>query len=225
MIVRRVGGVRAGGWERFGRLAGLVVIALCGTGSPAVAQTFEFGGGFSRLEPPGPLLGEGVCTGGNAWTGEGVVALRLTSITAFEATGGYNWSTTDMCGDGPPDIPPTGDFSYTYRETSGGYPFWNTDFRFVVESPEPHQSAWLRAFGGYGRMWSKDIGYWLAGGGLALAGRLQPILEAEWNWFSVPFDEFTANYTDGTLVSTDTVSGSTSHTTFRIRAGLRWRLR
>lgn len=225
MSVRRVGRQWVRGAGRAGRLAGLVAITLGVAGSQTVAQTLEFGGGFSRLKPPGPLLGADVCTGGNAWAGEGAVALRFGAISALEATTAYNWAATNDCGEGPPDIPPTGDLSYTYRETRGGYPFWSTDFRVVVESPEPHQSAWLRAFGGYGRMWSKDIGYWLAGGGLALAGRLQPILEAEWNWFSVPFDELTLNYSDGDLISTDTVSGSTSHRTFRIRAGLRWRLR
>ncbi len=220
--------VEAGRGARTGRasvVAGLAAIALGAGQMPLAAQGFEFGGGFSRMKAPDLFLGPDDCTGGNAWSGEGVVALRFTSTVALEATTGYNWSNPKQCERDLPTIPPNGEFSHTFQQSAGGYSFVTTDFRIVVESPEPHQSAWLRAFGGYGRMWSRDIGYWLAGGGLALAGRLTPILEAEWNWFSVPFEELTLNYVDGVLQSTDRVSGSKAENTFRIRAGLRWRLR
>jgi hypothetical protein len=213
------------GARRASIAAALAAIVLGSVRIPVAAQALEFGGGFSRLKAPDLFLGPDDCTGGNAWAGEGVIALRFTSIVALEATTAYNWSNPERCERELPTIPPSGEFSHTFQQSAGGYPFVTTDFRIMVESPEPHQSAWLRAFGGYGRMWSRNIGYWLAGGGLALAGRLTPILEAEWNWFSVPFEELTLNYVDGVLVRTDTVSGSKAENTFRVRAGLRWRLR
>jgi hypothetical protein len=71
-------------------------------------------------------------------------------------------------------------------------------------------------------MWSKDIGYWLAGGGLVLGQQIQTVFEVEWNWFNVPYTETTLNFEDGVLVSTDMSDGSTKHSSFRMRAAFRW---
>ena len=151
-----------------------------------------------------------------------MLGLRFSRIASIEANTAYSWANTNTCILQPEPIPPTGEFTARSRTTPGGYPSWSSDLRLVFESPEPRTSLWLRAFGGYGWMWSMDnIGYWMAGGGLVFGGRLQTIIEAEWNWFSVPYAQTTRTYQDGTLVSTDLTAGSTSHSMFRLRAGFR----
>ena len=84
---------------------------------------------------------------------------------------------------------------------------------------------WLRAFGGYGRMWSKDIGYWLAGAGLVFGSQLTTVLDFEWNWFDEPFVTTTQSFMDGVLVGEASVPEERSRSTFRIKAGFRWRIR
>ncbi|MDH3735049.1 MAG: hypothetical protein OEU54_16085 [Gemmatimonadota bacterium] len=199
----------------------LVALAVLALATPLTAQPVV-GIGLTRISnAPQALFDVDDCPGANAWSGEGVLGLRFSRIVSVETTTAYNWSNTNTCIVGPPTVPPTGEFSFSTFETPGGYPFVSSDARLVFESPDPRSSFWLRAFGGYGVMWPKSIGYWLAGGGLVFGGQLQTIIEAEWNWFSVPFDQTTLSFVDGALVSTDVTSGSRSHSMFRLRAGFR----
>lgn len=212
--------VRGAMISRMPAVVGLAIVLLLPQRLEAQAPLVGFG--LTRsTNAPLALFDEDDCPGATAWSGEGGIGLRFSRIASLELNAAYHWSHPNTCIVGPPTIPPTGEFSYFERDTRGGYPFWSSDARLVFESPDPRTSAWLRAFGGYGRMWVKDIGYWLAGGGLVFGGRLQTIIEAEWNWYSIPFEQTTFNYVDGVLVSTDVTNGSTSHSQFRLRAGFR----
>ena len=153
------------------------------------------------------------------------MALRFSRAVRLEGNVGYQWESGVTCADplGPP--PATGPFEDTRRtRPDAGYPFFSSDLRLAFEPSSPSGSIWLRAFGGYGRMWSKDIGYWLAGGGLVYGGGLETVVDFEWNWFDVPFEDTTRVFQNGILVSESMSRGTTLHSEFRIKAGFRFRL-
>lgn len=192
---------------------------------PAGASAqLEVGGGFAQVTntPPELFEPQNQCPPSRNWVGEGRLAYLFSRAARLEVTGGYHWASSDFCSVSPPPPPETGPGSITTRNNEGGFPFFSTDARLAFEPSSPSGPMWLRAFGGYGVMWSKDVGYWLAGGGLVLGQQVQTVFEVEWNWFSMPFTETTLNFQDGVLVSTDTTTGSTSHSTFRLRAAFRW---
>ena len=203
----------------------LGLLGLLGAPRAAIAQGWELGGGFAQVtNPPADLFDPGNdCPPSKNWAGEGRIALRFSRAVSLEGTGGYHWASNDYCVLAPEPIPDTGPYSTTSRYTPGGFPFVTTDARLAFEPSSPNGSMWLRAFGGWGVMWSKEANYWLAGGGLVISGRVTTIFEVEWNWFSIPYEETTDHYVDGVLVSSETASGNTSHGTFRLRAGFRWR--
>lgn len=190
---------------------------------PLQAQSpLEFGVGATRNSSPADGLSGANCAADVAWAGEGRVGLRLGSAVRLEGTAGYNFDTGVVCVDPNLGIPPTGPFDLSRREpTVSGYPFISTDARLSFEPSQPAGGVWFRAFGGYGRMWGPGVNYWLAGGGLVFGGGLATILEAEWNWFKLPFDQIDEMYQDGILTSTVTTAGSESHSELRIRAGFR----
>ncbi|MFV1986471.1 MAG: hypothetical protein ACC682_04280 [Gemmatimonadota bacterium] len=207
---------------RLVRAASLAVLTLFpGT---LLAQGLELGGGLTRMTNPPPALFEpgNDCPPSQSWAGEGRIAFRFSRVVSIEGTGGYNWASSDFCVLPPAAIPPSGPHSVSARTTPGGFPFFTSDARLAFEPSSPSGPMWLRVFGGYGVMWGKDTRYWLAGGGLVLGQEIQTVIEAEWNWFDLPYDQTTLNYQDGALVSTEKTSGSTSHNTFRLRAGFRW---
>ncbi len=204
----------------------LVAAALTGMTSfpdALLAQGLEVGGGFARLTntPPELFTPGNDCPPSQSWAGEGRIAYRFSRVVSIEGTGGYNWASSDFCVLAPAPIPPSGPHSVSARDNPGGFPFFSSDARLAFEPSSPSGSMWLRAFGGYGVMWGKETQYWLAGGGLVMGQQLRTVIEIEWNWFDLPFTETTVNYQDGQLISTDRTSGSTSHTTFRLRAVFR----
>ena len=216
---------RTGAWRRdgLGSLVGTVALGALLAPTALAGQGLEFGLGFSRIRNPPADLFDSSCPASHSWSSDGRASLRFSRAVALEGTVSYNWANGDQCVDDPVLVPPTGPFESTTRATPGGFPFVTTDLRLGIEPSNPSGSMWLKAFGGYGRMWSKDIGYWLAGGGLVFGGQLQTVLELEWNWFNVPFDETTRQFMDGVEVGTSQRSGATSHNTFRVRGGIRWR--
>jgi len=205
--------------------AGIGVVALMIFGAPVglVGQGIELGLGFSRVRNPPAELFDSSCPASRSWSSDGRASLRFSRAVALEGTVGYNFETGDQCRPDPVTVPRTGPFEQSSRTTPGGFPFVTTDLRLAFEPSNPSGPIWLKAFGGYGRMWSKDIGYWLAGGGLVFGGQLQSVLELEWNWFNIPFDETTRQFLDGVQIGTSQRSGETSHNTFRVRGGFRWR--
>ena len=222
-----MGFVESAGLRRAGRArgmsAGAALLLLLVAPGGVTGQRAELGLGISRIQNPPDALFDTSCPPSRSWSGDGRVSYRFSRAVALEGTVGYNWETGDQCVIEPEVVPPTGPFERATRVTPTGFPFVTTDVRMGFEPSNPSGSIWLKAFGGYGRMWSKDIGYWLAGGGLVFGGRIESVLEFEWNWFDIPFDETTEQFLDGILVGTSEGSGETSHTTFRIRAGVRWR--
>lgn len=190
----------------------------------AVAQGIEVGLGFARTQNPVPALSDAMCPAEKTWAAEGRGALRFSAAVALEGTLGYHFENAGDCVNEVPPVPPTGPFEQVFdRNPDAGYPFLSTDARLAFEPSSPSGHIWLRAFGGYGRMWAKDIGYWLAGAGLVFGGRLEALLDFEWNWYDVGFETTTRRFEDGVLQEEIVTHGESSHSTFRIKAGLRWR--
>ncbi|MDX1396079.1 MAG: hypothetical protein R3195_16975 [Gemmatimonadota bacterium] len=207
-------------------LVGLLLsLGLFGGPRIASAQGFEFGGGLAQVtNPPAELFEPGnACPPSKSWAGEGRIAYRFSRAVSLEGTGGYNWASNQFCVLGPEPVPANGPFTVAERTNDGGFPYFSTDARLAFEPSSPSGPMWLRVFGGWGAMWSKDTQYWLAGGGLVIGGQVTTVFEAEWNWFDLPYVETLDSYQDGALVSSDSTTGQTGHTTFRIRAGFRWR--
>jgi len=205
----------------------LVLAGLSVTVAPVRAQRlpFELGIGIARNGSPPAVLSADGCAADVGWAAEGRASLRFSKAVRLEGNLGYHFESGVACTDplGPP--PAAGPFEDTQRTVpDAGYPFFSTDARLAFEPSSPAGSMWVRAFGGYGRMWSKNIGYWLAGGGLVYGGQIETVIDFEWNWFSVPFEETARVFQDGILVSESMSRGSTSHSEFRIKAGFRFRL-
>ncbi len=203
---------------------GLFALAVAAAPAALPAQTIEVGAGIARGGSPPRALADDGCAVLTAWAGEGRGGLRFSRAASLEGTVAYHFASGETCGPSRAPAPPTGPFEVTDRARPGsGYPFFTSDLRLAFEPSSPSGPIWLRAFGGYGRMWGPDVGYWLAGGGLVFGGQLEAVLDFEWNWFDVPFDDILRMYEDGVLISESTTSGETSHTQFRIKAGVRWR--
>ena len=198
----------------------VAVQPVCAQGLP-----LEVGIGVARNGSPPAVLSDDGCGADVGWAAEGRVGLRFSRAVRLEGNLGYHFEGGVSCADPVAPAPATGPFEDTQLMVpDAGYPFFSTDARLAFEPSSPAGRIWLRAFGGYGRMWSKDIGYWLAGGGLVYGGRLETVVDFEWNWFDVPFEETARVFQDGVLVSESMRRGSTSHSEFRIKAGLRLRL-
>jgi len=203
--------------------AGLAVAGVLGLAmlSPVAAagQMIEVGGGISQIRNPPPELFHG-CKGSRAWAADARAGLRFSRAFSLAGTFARNWGSEGDCQAFEP--PDAGPFDRVTRVGTDGLPYWSTDARLNFEPSSPSGNIWLKAFGGYGRMWGPDTGYWLAGGGLVFGAAIQSVIEFEWNWFSLPYAETTQSYVDGTLISEDVVEGDASRSTFRIRAGFRW---
>ncbi len=215
-------------WNTRGRaVRSLALCAVLGAGTPTVAsaQALEVGAGIARTQNPVKALSDAMCPAAKTWAGEGRVAYRFSRAAAIEGTVGYHWEKAgDECEDPVPPVPVSGPFERTLTESpAAGYPFVTTDARLAFEPSTPSGPIWLRAFGGYGRMWSKDIGYWLAGAGLVFGGELEAMLDFEWNWYDVPIETTAESYQDGVLVDAQTEASDMGHSTFRIKAGIRFR--
>lgn len=212
-----------------GRWTGRRGILVAGVASlvpvVAAAQDLEMGVGIARTQNPVQTLSTSICPAGKTWALEGRGGLRFSRIVALEGTVGYQFEKVGECADGSiPPIPSTGPFQQmltTYPEA--GYPFVSTDARIAFEPSSPSGPIWLRAFGGYGRVWSKGMGYWLAGAGLVYSAEIDALLDFEWNWFDEPFDEVTRDFLDGALIGEESIRLGRSQSTFRIKAGFRWR--
>jgi hypothetical protein len=206
-------------------LTGLALVALGSTPSSTSAQTppIELGIGVSRISSPVAKLSDTGCAADNVWAPEAHVGFRFSRAFAVQTVTGMNLETGVNCAD-PFEPPATGPGEQiVVSSEASGYPFLQSDLRLAFEPSSPSGPIWLRAYGGYGRMWSKDIGYWLAGGGVVFGAKVESVIDFEWNWFDVPFDRTTRTFQDGVQVSEATASGSDSHRTFRLRAFFRWR--
>lgn len=206
-------------------LAGFALLVPFATPSSAGAQTppIELGIGVSRISSPAQTLSDTGCAADNVWTPEGHVGFRFSRAFAVQTVTGLNLETGVSCSD-PADPPAAGPGEQVILSSAAsGYPFLQSDLRLAFEPSSPSGPIWLRAYGGYGRMWSKDIGYWLAGGGVVFGAKVESVIDFEWNWFDVPFDETTRTFQDGVQVSETTVARTDSHRTFRLRAFFRWR--
>lgn len=223
------GGGGGGDTSRRSRLAftAPVVLGAVLLAAPraATGQAPEFGVGVARTQNPVETLSDELCPAEKTWAAEGRAGLRFSRAIALEGTVGYQWENADECANGlVPPIPDTGPHERTTTDhPAAGYPFVSTDMRLAFEPSNPSGHIWFRAFGGYGRMWSKDVGYWLAGAGVVFGGQLEALLDFEWNWFDLPFVATTESYVDGVLVDERVETGDTGHSTFRIKAGLRFR--
>lgn len=207
-----------------GPLAGLLAGAALAVPGGSAAQDLEVGLGIARTQDPVPGLSDAACPAEKTWAAEGRAALRFSAAAALEGTFGYQFENAGECEDEVPPVPPTGPFEQVLmRNPEAGYPFVSTDLRLAFEPSSPGGPIWLRAFGGYGRMWGKDIGYWLAGAGLVFGGQLEALLDFEWNWFDVAFETTTRRFEDGVLTEEVVTQGEDGHSTFRIKAGVRWR--
>jgi len=215
--------------ERRGKAASGIgtALAMCvarGMGRPAagIGQSLEVGVGLARTQNPVASLSDEMCPAEKTWAGEGRAAVRFSQVIALEGTVAYHWENAGECVEDP--VPATGPFERTsMRATEAGYPFLSTDARLAFEPSNPSGYIWFRAFGGYGRMWSKEVGYWLAGSGVVFGGQLEALLDFEWNWFDLPTETVTQSYLDGVLIDEQTEVSDMSHSTFRIKAGLRLR--
>lgn len=206
-------------------LAALALVALVTAPPSASAQTppIELGLGVSRISSPVQTLSDTGCAADNVWAPEAHVGFRFSRAFAVQTVSGMNFETGVKCSD-PADPPATGPGEQIVLSSdASGYPFLQSDLRLAFEPSSPSGPIWLRAYGGYGRMWSKDIGYWLAGGGVVFGAKVESVIDFEWNWFDVPFDETTRTFQDGIQVSETTVARTESHRTFRLRAFFRWR--
>lgn len=212
-----MGSMRAGG-----RVPGAVLLALMFPAG-AAGQTLEIGGGFAQIRNPPPELFESTCPPSRSWAGDARLGLRFSRAFSIEGQMTYDFETGDQCDAEPEPPPATGPFERVTREAGGGFPYWTTDARLSFEPSSPSGNIWLKAFAGYGRIWDFDTGYWLAGAGVVFAATIESVIEFEWNWIDVPFTETTEDFLDGTLVSGESITGQTSHSTFRIRAGFRLR--
>lgn len=215
----------AKGWDRGMRAgAAIAVTCLLALGAPAGAagQTLEAGVGIARTQNPVSALSDAMCPAERTWAGEGRAGVRFSRIVALEGTVAYHWeSAGEDCAE---PVPGSGPFERTtMRAVEAGYPFLSTDARLAFEPSNPSGRIWFRAFGGYGRMWSKDVGYWLAGAGVVFGGQLEALLDFEWNWFDLPTETIVESYLDGALIDEQTEVSDMSHSTFRIKAGLRFR--
>lgn len=195
-----------------------------GIGVPigAEGQSLEVGVGLARTQSPVAALSNAMCPADKTWAGEGRAGVRFSRVVALEGTLSYHWENAgEDCTD---PVPATGPFERTtMRATEAGYPFLSTDARLAFEPSNPTGYIWFRAFGGYGRMWSKDVGYWLAGAGVVFGGQLEALLDFEWNWFDLPTETVTESYLDGALIDEQSEVSDMGHSTFRIKAGLRFR--
>ncbi|MDX1576867.1 MAG: hypothetical protein R3266_00215 [Gemmatimonadota bacterium] len=203
----------------------LLALGCSLSASPAVAQglPLELGVGVARAGDPAADLSDDGCAADEVWTGEARGGLRFSRAVRLEATAGLHFESDVRCAT-PAPAPPTGPFSRTeVVSPEAGYPFLSTDARLGFEPSTPSGPVWLRAFGGYGRMWGKGIGYWLAGGGLVFGGGLQTLVELEWLWFDVPVEEVTRTFLDAVPVSETVTPREISHRTFRLKLGFRWR--
>lgn len=221
----RIGLLRSIRPMRGGAVALLLLGADLALAVPALAQglPLEFGVGVSRNSSPPPELSEQWCAADVAWAAEGRVGLRLSRSLRLEATGGYHFEGGVSCAIPDQTIPPIGPFELVERTgPEDGFPLLSTDARVSFEPSQPAGGVWFRAFGGYGRMWDVGEGYWLAGGGLVFGGPITAVLELEWNWFDLPFDETVRTFQDGILTSMTSSQGTTSHGEMRIRAGFRF---
>lgn len=204
---------------------GVIVAAAAGLlsvpGASMAQSPFEAGFGVARNSSPPSELSDMGCAADVGWAAEGRGSFRFSRAVAIEGVLGYNFEQAVRCS-APLDPPVSGERSFQ-TSTEAGYPFWSSDIRLAFEPSSPAGNMWLRAFGGYGRMWGKGTGYWLAGGGLVFGGNVQTVLDLEWNWFDLPFEETTQVFQNSAVVSESSTFGSTSHSEFRIKAGFRLR--
>jgi hypothetical protein len=216
------GGIVKGSMRMSVGVPGVVLLALS-LPIPAIGQALELGGGFAQVRNPPPELFESICPASRSWAGDGRIGLRFSRAFSLEGQVTHNFETGDQCV-AEPEVPPdTGPFERVTRETGAGFPYWTTDARLNFEPSSPSGNIWLKAFAGYGRIWDFDTGYWLVGGGIVFAAAIESVIEFEWNWIDVPFTETTEEFLNGALVSEETLTGHTSHSTLRIRAGFRLR--
>jgi hypothetical protein len=173
---------------------------------------------------PVEALSDETCPAGTTWASEGRLAWRFSRAVALEGSTALHWESADDCTDVGPPLP-LGPFERTVRDYPDGYPFTTSDVRLAFEPSSPSGTTWFRAFGGWGYMWGKEIGYWLAGGGVVFGRRIRFVLDAEWRWFDVPFDSVTQNFLDAVLISEEVVdTGEESHNTFTVKLGFRLRI-
>lgn len=112
-----------------------------------------------------------------------------------------------------------------YQEGTRGYPFGSDEVRVIVRMHERPGRPSGRLLAGAGWLWSKDIGFLLAGGGLRYGGeRLAGTLDVEQWWFDVPFIDVEEAYLGGQLVSQEQTPGEDSESPIVIRFGVNWRL-
>lgn len=201
--------------------------ALLVLGAPprAEAQTgVELGLGVARNGDPAAALSDDGCAADESWAPEVRAGLRLSRAVRLEGVLAYHFEADVSCAIGKPPIPPQDGEIRSVSSPEAGYPYATSDLRLAVEPARPAGAAWLRAFGGYGRMWGKGTGYWLAGGGLVFGGRVATLLELEWNWFELPADELIVTFAGGEPVSERMERRATSHADFKLRFGFRWPL-
>jgi len=207
-------------------LVALIAVGLLGffalPDSLSAQSPFEAGVGVARNPSPPAVLSDDGCAADLAWTAEARGGLRISRAVRIEGLVGYNFEQNVRCSD-PLATPVSGEQSLQ-TSPEAGYPFWSSDIRLAFEPSSPAGSFWLRGFGGYGRMWGKGIGYWLAGAGVVFGGNLETVLDLEWNWFDVPFEQTVRVFQNSVVVSETVTTGSTSQSEFRVKAGFRLRL-
>ncbi len=204
----------------------LPVLAIAWPGTALGQSGLEVGAAVATIgDPPRALAGAG-CSTSRAWAVEGRVGWRFSSVVSIEGTGTYHVDTGNRCVE-PVEAPapPTGPFE---RKTTvfpnSGYPFVSTDARLTFEPSAPAGRTWLRAFAGWGHMWSQDLDYWLAGFGVVFGGRTQIVADLEWKWFDVPFETTTESYLDGQLVSSEVTTGGRGQSPLALKLGFRLKL-
>ena len=198
---------------------------LTGTLQAQGASGLEVGAGVAMTTNPVETLSDAICPAGRTWATEGRLAWRFSRAVSVEGNTALHWeSAGEDCENGlVPPVPQEGPFERTLRDYPDGYPFTTSDVRLAFEPSSPSGSTWFRAFGGRGYMWGKEIGYWLAGGGVVFGSRIRLVLDAEWKWFDVPFDSTTQSFLDGVLISEVEGTGEESHNTFAVKLGFRLR--
>ena len=202
----------------------LVVLGSCALdAAPAAAQLpFELGLGVGRNGSPPAELSDDGCAADISWAAEARPGLRLSRAVRLDGVLGYTWAPRRRCSD---PLPPPTDGERTLRSVpEAGYPVWTGDVRLSIEPATPTGPIWFRVFGGYGRMLGKGIPYWVSGAGIVVGTNVETVIDFEWMWFDVPFEDDVQTFSGGALLSESTVLGEISRREFRIKAGFRFPL-